>query len=68
MTGFACYILGVFLFIGRNIISAFTARLATSTTGSVATTSLFWGDGENAAPAVICDIDNIPILEPIPEG
>ncbi|KAL3770232.1 hypothetical protein ACHAWO_009546 [Cyclotella atomus] len=31
-------------------------------------TSIFWGDGKNAAPAVLCEVENIPVLEPIPEG
>lgn len=32
------------------------------------TTSLFWGDGKVAAPAIICEVENVPILEDIPKG
>ena len=29
-----------------------------------------WADGKNAAPAILCDVDDvlIPVLAPVPEG
>mmetsp|Transcript_20998 Transcript_20998/g.42343 ORF Transcript_20998/g.42343 Transcript_20998/m.42343 type:complete len:304 (-) Transcript_20998:181-1092(-) len=27
-----------------------------------------WADGKNAAPAIMCEVENVPILEPVPEG
>mmetsp|Transcript_38418 Transcript_38418/g.81958 ORF Transcript_38418/g.81958 Transcript_38418/m.81958 type:complete len:305 (+) Transcript_38418:34-948(+) len=27
-----------------------------------------WVGGTNAAPAIMCEVDNVPILDPIPEG
>ena len=27
-----------------------------------------WADGKNAAPAIMCEVEKVPILEPIPDG
>lgn len=27
-----------------------------------------WADGTNAAPAIMCEVDNIPLLDPVPDG
>jgi len=27
-----------------------------------------WAEGINAAPAIMSDVDNIPLLDPIPDG
>ena len=27
-----------------------------------------WAEGINAAPAVMSDVDNVPLLDPIPDG
>jgi hypothetical protein len=53
--------------------SAFTAVVPSSTSHDQSLkfnrrTPLCWSDGKNAAPAVLCEVENIPILEPIPEG
>lgn len=27
-----------------------------------------WAEGKNAAPAIMCEVENVPILDPIPDG
>lgn len=27
-----------------------------------------WAEGKNAAPAIMCEVENIPLLDPIPDG
>jgi len=71
------HMLSFFILVGVGhsaVTSAFLAGLPSRTMYETAavkskrTTHLFWSDGKNAAPAVICEVENIPILEPIPEG
>jgi hypothetical protein len=27
-----------------------------------------WAEGINAAPAILCDVEGVPLLDPVPDG
>jgi len=36
--------------------------------GTTAEKADAWAEGINAAPAIMCDVENVPLLDPVPAG
>ena len=47
----------------RGAIRTYTKMLGTTAEKADA-----WAEGINAAPAIMCDVENVPLLDPVPAG
>jgi hypothetical protein len=68
MTSLDLNIVCFFLYLGHLAVEAFVPASAQRSGHASTCTALNWSEGKNAAPAVLCEVENVPILEPIPEG
>ena len=72
MTHYLLLFVCIWWHIGHNAAYAFSTPTGTSSAqGGISrrfSTTLYWSDGKNAAPAIMCEVENIPLLDPVPNG
>jgi hypothetical protein len=51
-----------------NRLDTVSSKMMMMSLAAAQQTADAWAEGKNAAPAIMCEVENIPLLDPIPDG